>query len=300
MKVLVTGGAGFIGSHITDLLIEQGHDVVVIDNLITGRKENVNKKARFYRVDILEPHLSEIFNDEKPDCVIHQAAQANAQKSVTHADFDGTVNIIGTLKVLENCRNNNTQKVIYASSAAVYGDPSEIPTSEQSPVKPISSYGVSKHTPEHYLEVYSRLYGIKYMALRYANVYGLRQNSGGEGGVVSIFLDKLKKSEQAYIFGDGKQTRDFVYVKDVAEANIRAMNHTVNDIVNISTGVSTEIIELYNCLAKLSNSQIKPINLQPKKGDIRHSCLDNSKAKGLLDWEPSYSLQKGLEDMLGI
>lgn len=297
MKVLVTGGAGFIGSHIVDLLIQNRHEVIVVDNLSTGNRKNISGNIKFYETDILDPYLAEIFDSERPECVIHQAAQANAQKSIEQPAFDGTVNIIGSINVLENCKNYGTKKIIYASSAAVYGNPISLPITEQHLVCPISNYGVSKHTVEHYIEIYAQLYGIKYTILRYANVYGPRQNCGGEGGVVSIFFDRLKKGDQVCIYGDGGQTRDFVYVKDVAQANIAAMMHTVNDTVNISTCKTTQITQLFYILKSLIVSEAQPINMPAKQGDIRNSCLDNSKALTLLGWKPIYSLETGLAEM---
>lgn len=223
MKVLVTGGAGFIGSHVVDCLIESGHETVVVDNLATGKASHVHPKAKLYVTDIRSKELKEIVETEKPRVVIHQAAQVSVKRSVDEPLWDAEINILGTLNLLECCRAANVEKLIYASSAAVYGDPVYVGVDERHLIQPLSLYGVSKYTPELYIKVYHHLYGLNYTILRYANVYGPRQDSEGEGGVVSIFIDKLLKGEQPIIYGDGEQTRDFVYVTDVAQANVMAL-----------------------------------------------------------------------------
>ncbi|PMQ01790.1 MAG: UDP-glucose 4-epimerase [Dictyoglomus sp. NZ13-RE01] len=296
MKILVTGGAGFIGSHIVDLLVENGYEVVIIDNLSTGKEGFINKKAVFYKKDITDDDLYEIFEKEKPNYVIHQAAQIDVQKSINDPMFDLKVNVLGTVNLLECCRKFNIKKIVYASSAAVYGDPEYLPIDENHKVNPISFYGVSKHTPEHYLDVYSKLYGLKYTILRYANVYGIRQDPKGEGGVISIFIDRMLRGERPIIFGDGNQTRDFVYVKDVAKANLLALERGDNEILNISTGKPTSINELVEIMNKIMNTSLKPIYSDPRKGDIVHSYLDNRKALKVLGWRPEYSLEDGLRE----
>ncbi|HCD08834.1 MAG TPA: UDP-glucose 4-epimerase [Thermoanaerobacter sp.] len=298
MKVLVTGGAGFIGSHVVDLLIENGYEVIIVDNFSTGKEEFINKKAIFYKKDITDENLCEIFKKEKPDYVIHQAAQIEVQKSIDNPVFDAKVNILGTVYLLECCRKSGVKKVIYASSAAVYGNPEYLPIDEKHKVNPISYYGISKHTPEHYFEVYRQLYGLKYTILRYANVYGIRQDPKGEGGVISIFIDKMLKGERPIIFGDGNQTRDFVYVKDVAKANLLALERGDNEVVNISTNKPTSINELVEIMNKIMNTSLKPIYAEPRKGDIIHSYLDNKKALDVLGWKPEYSLEEGLRETI--
>ncbi|WP_019907474.1 SDR family oxidoreductase [Thermoanaerobacter indiensis] len=298
MKVLVTGGTGFIGSHIVDLLIENGHGVVIVDNLSTGKEEFINKKAIFYKKDITDDDLYEIFKKEKPDYVIHQAAQIDVQKSIDNPLFDAKVNILGTVNLLEYCRKSGVKKIVYASSAAVYGNPECLPIDEGHKINPISYYGISKHTPEHYFEVYSQLYGLKYTILRYANVYGIRQDPKGEGGVISIFIDKMLKGERPIIFGDGNQTRDFVYVKDVAKANLLALEKGDNEVVNISTNKPTSINELVDLMNKIMNTSLMPIYAEPRKGDIMHSYLDNKKALDVLGWRPEYSLEDGLRETI--
>lgn len=298
MKVLVTGGAGFIGSHVVDLLIENGYEVVIVDNLSTGKEEFINKKAIFYKKDLTDDDLYEIFEKEKPDYVIHQAAQIDVQRSVDDPVFDAKVNILGTVNLLESCRKSGIKKVIYASSAAVYGNPEYFPIDEVHKINPISYYGISKHTPEHYFEVYRQLYGLKYTILRYANVYGIRQDPKGEGGVISIFIDKMLKGERPIIFGDGNQTRDFVYVKDVAKANLLALKRGDNEVVNISTGKPTSINELVEIMNKIMNTSLESIYTEPRKGDIVHSYLDNKKALEVLGWKPEYSLEDGLRETI--
>ncbi|EIW00677.1 LOW QUALITY PROTEIN: nucleoside-diphosphate-sugar epimerase [Thermoanaerobacter siderophilus SR4] len=298
MKVLVTGGAGFIGSHVVDLLIENGYEVVIVDNLSTGKEEFINKKAIFIKKDIIDEDLCEIFEKEKPDYVIHQAAQIDVQKSIDNSVFDAKGNVLGTVNLLECCRKSGVKKIVYASSAAVYGNPEYLPIDEKHKVNPISYYGISKHTAEHYFEVYRQLYGLKYTILRYANVYGIRQDPKGEGGVISIFTDKMLKGERPIIFGDGNQTRDFVYVKDVVKANLLALERGDNEVVNISTNKPTSINELVEMMNKIMNTSLEPVYTEPRKGDIVHSYLDNKKALEVLGWKPEYSLEEGLKETI--
>jgi UDP-glucose 4-epimerase len=298
MNILVTGGAGFIGSNITDFLLGIGYEVVIVDNLSTGKEEFINKKAIFYKKDITDDDLYEIFEKEKPDFVVHQAAQIDIQKSIKNPVFDTKVNILGTVNLLECCRKSGVKKIVYASSAAVYGDPEYLPVDEKHKVAPISYYGISKHTPEHYFEVYCKLYGLEYTILRYANVYGIRQDPKGEGGVISIFIDKMLKGERPVIFGDGNQTRDFIYVKDIAKANILALEKGDNEIINISTNKVTTINELVDKMNKFMEEPQKPIYKEPRKGDILNSYLDNKKALEVLGWEPEYQLEQGLKETI--
>ena len=298
MKILVTGGAGFIGSHIVDLLIENGYEVVIVDNLSTGKEEFINKKAIFYKKDITDDDLYEIFEKEKPDYVVHQAAQIDVQRSIDDPVFDAKVNVLGTVNLLECCRKSGVKKIVYASSAAVYGNPEYLPIDEVHKINPISYYGISKHTAEHYFEVYSQLYDLKYTILRYANVYGIRQDPKGEGGVISIFVDKILKDERPIIFGDGNQTRDFVYVKDVAKANLLALEKGDSEVVNISTNKATSINKLVELMNEIMNTSLEPIYAEPRKGDIVHSYLDNKKALEVLGWKPEYSLKDGLRETI--
>lgn len=300
MKCIVTGGAGFIGSHVVDLLIENKLDVVIIDNLSTGKEENINKNAKFYRADILDKdYLLTIFEKEKPDYVFHLAAHINLRNSISNPNYDANVNIIGSINLLECCRLTNVKKIIYSSSAAVYGEPKSIPLKEQDEKEPISPYGISKYVVEKYLHFYNLVYGIDYVALRYANVYGPRQDPLGEAGVISIFLNKIINEEECKIFGDGAQTRDYVYVKDVARANLAAMNLMTNSeikIFNISTNTETTVNFLQLQLSRFAGAESKKVHTPPIKGEPRRLFLDNSLALKKLNWKPESNLEIGLKE----
>lgn len=294
MRVLVTGGAGFIGSNIVDKLIQQGCKVSIIDNLSTGNQDNLNEQAVFYNLDIRDKRIDEVFEAEKPEYVIHHAAQIDVQKSIGDPAFDGDVNIIGTVNLLDNCKRFGVKKLIYASSAAVYGPPEYLPVDELHKVEPISFYGISKHTPEHYIKVFAQLYDIRYSVLRYANVYGIRQDPKGEGGVISIFMNKLFNGESPTIFGDGEQTRDFIYVEDVVDANIQALTYGDGEMINVGTNSTVTVNELYAIMKEVFGLNYSANYAAERKGDIRHSCLDNSKAGRLLHWKPKYSIKEGI------
>ncbi len=298
MKVLVTGGAGFIGSHIVDKLIDNNYEVVVVDNLSTGNINNINPTAKFYNLDILHPDFETVFIEEHPYIVIHHAAQIDIQTSLKNPAFDAEVNILGTIRLLDYCTKYKVQKIIYASSAAVYGDPRYLGVDEKHPVAPISFYGVSKHTPEHYIKVFCHLTNMSYTILRYANVYGPRQDPKGEGGVVSIFTDKLLNNQAPVIFGDGEQTRDFIYVKDIATANLQALKRGNNEIMNISCNTQTTVNKLFSAMQKIVGKGTKPVFKDPRPGDIIHSYLDNTKAKKLLEWNPKFDLHEGLKETI--
>lgn len=296
MKILVTGGAGFIASHIVDKLIQKQHEVIIIDNLSTGKTENINPKAKFYKEDIVNNNkIKEVFKTEMPEILIHHAAQIDVQKSIKNPSEDALINIIGTINLLECCRDYGVRKIIYASSAAEYGEPNELPITANQLANPISFYGISKHTPTHYIKVFSLLYNIKYTILRYANVYGIRQDPKGEGGVISIFIDKYLKGETPLIYGDGEQTRDFIYVDDVAEANVRAIYRGDNRTYNISIMKNISVNRLIKIFESISEKKLKLVYLSERKGDIRHSSLDNTTSKLDLKWEPKYSLEEGLK-----
>ncbi|MGA8942238.1 MAG: SDR family oxidoreductase [Thermoactinomyces sp.] len=294
MKILVTGGAGFIGSHIVDLLVARGDQVVTIDNLSSGKKEQVHPAAKLVEMDLTDPELVHVFERERPEAVIHQAAQIHVNTSVEDPILDANINIIGSINLLEACRKTGVKKIVYASSAAVYGNPEYLPIDEKHPVAPLSGYGISKHTVEHYLEVYSQLYGLKYTALRYANVYGLRQDPRGEGGVISILVDKYLQREPFTIFGDGEQTRDYIYVEDVARANLAALTAGDGQILNIGTGVQTTLNQVLALFDEIASYQNRKLNGPDRPGDIRHSYFDNRKACSTLNWQPKYSLREGL------
>lgn len=295
MKVCVTGGAGFIGSHVVDLLCKQ-HDVFIIDNLSTGKKENVNKKAKFYKADLRNKEKIEtIFKKEKPEAVFHLAAQINVRKSISDPIYDADVNVIGTINLLEACRNNEVKKIIYSSSGgAVYGEPKSMPLNENHPINPLSHYGASKYAVEKYIDVYRNVYGLKTVVLRYGNVYGPRQDPAGEAGVISIFIDKILKNEKLTVFGDGNQTRDFVYVEDVANANILALTNG-DGVYNIGTGMRISVNQIIKSLEEILSIKADVLYSKPIPGEVRHTYLDISKAKRGLGFTPRYSFEKGLE-----
>ena len=298
MEVLVTGGAGFIGSNIVDGLIEAGRQVIVVDNLSTGKKENLNEQAEFYNLDIRDQKLKEVFKENDISHVIHHAAQIDVQHSIKDPLADAQNNILGTINLLEGCREYNIEKIVYASSAAVYGEPDYLPVDEKHPIKAMSPYGISKHTPEHYIRMYGELYDLKYTIFRYANVYGPRQDSKGEGGVVSIFVDKMLAKERPMIFGDGEQTRDFIYVADLVKANLMALVQGDNVLVNISTESRDSVNDLVDYLNQILPYNLKPIYKKARQGDIRHSSLANTKAKQLLGWTPDYDFKLGLKQTI--
>ena len=297
MKILVTGGAGFIGSHLVDRLIKEGHRVVIIDNLSTGRKENLNSKAKFYKIDIINPKISRVFKKEKPEIVFHYAAQIEARKSVEDPVSDAKINIIGSLNILENCRKCKIKKIIFASSGGeIYGDANEIPTSETYFPSPISPYGVGKLTVEKYLDAYFKLFKIPYIALRYGNVYGPRQNPNGEAGVVAIFISKMLKNKQPMIHGDGKQTKDYIFIDDAIDATTLSFKKDFEGILNIGTGEETSVLEIFYKIKELTHSRVKEKHVSLPPCGFKRGCLSIEKAKKQLGWQPKYSLDKGLKE----
>jgi len=292
LKILVTGGAGFIGSHIVDILIENGHDVSILDNLSTGNEKNLNSKAKFIKGDILDKNL-DLTGFE---CVIHEAAQINVRTSVENPTLDGNINILGTINILEKIKEYNVKKIIFSSSGgAVYGEPEYLPVDEKHSLKPLSPYGLSKFCAEEYIKLYGRLYGIEYCILRYSNVYGERQDPLGEAGVISIFIDKMKKGESPVIYGDGNQTRDFVNVKDVARANLMALNWK-NDIVNIGSGKETSVNELFKIISSEIGFDKDPIYEKERDGEVYRIYIDYEKAKSL-GWMPEVELKNGIKEI---
>lgn len=295
MRIAVTGGAGFIGSNIADELISLGHQILIVDNLFTGKKENINKLAAFSQVDINSAELADVFADFQPEVVIHHAAQVSVSKSLVDPFLDQELNIRGTLNVLQSCASSKVRKIIYASSAAVYGAPQYLPVDEQHSTVPTSFYGISKYVPESYIKIYSELYGLDYTILRYANVYGPRQDHLGEGGVISIFINNVLENKMLSVFGDGLQTRDFVFVKDVVSANVAALHAGNGEIMNIGNNNKISLNELINVISEVTYEPIQCKYSEPKPGDIKDSCLDNNKAVKVLGWIPEYSLEKGLK-----
>lgn len=296
MKVLVTGGAGFIGSHLADRLISDGHEVVILDDLSTGHVEHLHPVARFYQMDVHSPWLDEMFKIERPQAVLHQAAQASVRHSVEDPEFDAGVNVLGTVTLLQASVRHGVRRFLFASTGgALYGDADVIPTPEDYPTLPVSPYGASKLAAEVYLRTFHALHGLSYAALRYANVYGPRQDPHGEAGVVAIFAQRLLSGETARINGDGKQTRDFVYVGDVAEANARALTSDAVGSFNVGTGVETDINTIFQLLRRLSGSNQPEVHGPPMAGEQRRSVIDARKIEKVMGWRPKTSLEAGLD-----
>ncbi len=296
MRILVTGGAGFIGSHVVDAYIDAGNDVIVVDNLVTGKRENVHAQARFYEVDIRdEDALRQIFTAERPDIVNHQAALANVRESMEKPREYADVNIIGSLVLLELSRQFGVRKFIYASTGgAVYGEPEFLPVTEDHPVNPLDNYGASKHAVEHYCYLYRENYGLDYTVLRYPNVYGPRQDPLGEAGVIAIFTGRMLRGDVCVINGSGEQQRDFVYVGDVAWANVLALEKGSGGIYNLGWGQGVDINSLFQQLASVVGYHREPVYGPPKLGEVFRIYLDARKAREELGWEPRVSLEEGL------
>ena len=296
MEILVTGGAGFIGSHLVNALADAGHRVTVIDNFSTGCRENMDDRAEYYEMDIRDrEQVASVFASHAFEMVFHEAAQTLVPYSMEHPAEDAELNIMGLLNILENCRQYQVRRVIFSSSAAVYGNNETVPIREEAPVQPTSFYGLTKVTAEVYLSLYYEAYGLSYVVLRYANVYGERQGTHGEGGVVCLFAKALAAGKKLIIYGDGDQSRDFVYVKDVAAANIAAMAESVAPgVYNISTKIETTINALKEILIYFSHMSPDVVYKEARSGDIYRSALDNTKAIEALNWRPKTKLLPGL------
>lgn len=295
MKVLVTGGAGFIGSHLVDRLVQEGHDVVVVDNLSTGKRKNVNRAATFYKADIQSTRLERVFRNERPSVIMHLAAQMNVRRSVEDPMFDANVNILGTLNVIEQAARHGARKVVFASSGgAIYGEQDIFPAPESHPMRPLSPYGISKLSGEHYLSYYQRVSGIQTVSLRFANVYGPRQDPEGEAGVVAIFIQKMLTGEQPVVNGNGRQTRDFVFVEDVVEANLLVMGQGIEGVFNVGTSSETPVNELFAIIKELTKSDCKEVHGPAKKGEQLRSTIDATKLRQQMGWEAKVSLSEGL------
>ena len=298
MRILVTGGAGFIGSHVTDRYVALGHEVAVLDNLSTGRKENLNPKAAFYEKSILDEDLPRVFEEFAPEIVNHHAAQVNVRRSVEDPAFDGRVNVLGSLRVYKCAAEAGCRKVIYASSGgACYGEPALLPAAEDTPVRPLCPYGVSKYAAEKYLELYAALHGMRYTILRYANVYGPRQDPHGEAGVVAIFSQLMLAGKRPEIFGDGSKTRDYVYVEDVAEANALALDAGDGRAYNVGLGREVTDDEIFAAVRDALGATIEPIHTEFRKGEVRHVALDASLIRRELAWSPRFSLESGMAEV---
>ncbi|MDH7487808.1 MAG: NAD-dependent epimerase/dehydratase family protein [Anaerolineae bacterium] len=295
MKILVTGGAGFIGSHVVEAYLAAGHDVAVVDDLSTGRREYVPPQARFYHMDIRDPRLDEVFARERPEVVSHQAARANVRESLEKPLLYAEVNVLGSLNVLECCRRHGVRKVIYASTGgAVYGEPQTLPVAEDHPINPLDPYGASKHHVEHYLHLYQANFGIATTVLRYPNVYGPRQDPYGEAGVVAIFSGQMLRGDRPVINGSGEQERDFVYVSDVARANVLALGRGNGGIYNIGSGVGTSVNRIFELLAGLTGYAGPAVHGPPKQGEVFRVYLDARRAREELGWAPEVGLEEGL------
>ncbi len=294
---IVTGGAGFIGSHIVDLLIEKGHKVIIIDNLSTGSKKNINPQAKFCETDIASPKIAAIFSREKPDFVFHLAAQIDVRISVADPLLDAQTNILGSLNIIENSSKSNVKKIIFASTGgAIYGEADIIPTPEDYPEKPLSPYGIAKLSIEKYLYYYKMIKNLNYTALRMANIYGPRQNSKGEAGVIAIFIDKLLRGEQPIINGAGTITRDYVYVKDAAKAYMMSVEKPVSGEFNLGTAKETTVNEIYQKITEKMQINTPPVHGPEKIGEQKRSCLDWQKAQRVFGWSPKYDLDKGITE----
>jgi len=295
MKILVTGGAGFIGSTIVDLFIQEGHNVAVVDDLSTGHLKNLNPQARFYELDIRSPQLAEVFRSEKPEVVCHQAAKANVRESFELPLLYADVNVLGSLNILECCRTNRTRKVIYASTGgAVYGEPETLPVDELHPINPLDPYGASKHHVEHYLHLYHVNFGLDYTVLRYPNVFGPRQDPYGEAGVIAIFSVQMLKRDPVIINGSGEQERDFVHVSDVAQANLLALSKGGGKILNIGSGKGISINDIARMLSNLTEYQGKIQHGPAKPGEVFKIFLDSVEARNSLGWEAKIPMEVGL------
>ncbi|MDI6731626.1 MAG: NAD-dependent epimerase/dehydratase family protein [Candidatus Margulisbacteria bacterium] len=300
MKILVTGGAGFIGSNVVDAYIEAGHEVAVVDNLTTGKKENINPRAQFFNLDIRDLHLSAIVRDYNPEIINHHAAQIDVRKSVAEPKYNAEVNEIGTLNLLEAAVKVKVKKIIFSSTGgAIYGEVKEKGgAKEDHPQEPISPYAITKRTVEMYLYAYKVNFGLNYTVLRYGNVYGPRQDPLGEAGVIAIFCGKMLKGETPTIYGDGKQLRDYVYVGDVARANLLALKKGLNQICNIGTGKGTSVNELFAHLKQILRFKGDAIYADPRAGELFRSVLNAAKAKHELGWEPKVNIKAGLKKTL--
>lgn len=296
MKVLVTGGAGFIGSHVTDAYVGAGHEVLIVDNLCTGKRANLNPKARFFELDILDPKTAALIASEKPDVINHHAAQMDVRRSVADPKFDATVNILGTIGLLDAARQAGVKKFLFVSSGgAAYGEQQEYPAPETHPTWPVSPYGVSKRSGELYCHFFMAEYGLPFVAFRYANVYGPRQDPHGEAGVVAIFSGKMLRGEPVTVNGDGKQTRDYVYVGDVARMSLLALDNPATGPVNIGTGVETDVNVLAEHIRTAAGSASEITHGPAKSGEQRRSVVAIGRAAEVYGWKPEVSMAEGVK-----
>ena len=296
MRILVTGGAGFIGSNVADRFVALGHDVAVFDDLSSGFREFVNPKARFYEGDLADAAaVNAAIADFRPDVVDHHAAQIDVRRSVDDPIFDAQTNILGALGLLQACARHGVRKLVYASTGgALYGEGRTLPATEEHPVNPESPYGVSKHTLEHYIYLWRLLHGLDYTVLRYPNVYGPRQNPHGEAGVNAIFIGLMLAGRQPHVFGSGEQVRDYLYVMDVVEANELALTRGSGEIVNLGTGIGTSVNDIFRELKGIIGFAGEPIYEPPRAGEVQRIYLDASRARAVLGWSPTTVFHDGL------
>ena len=300
MRVLVTGGAGFIGSHVVDGIIERGHSVSVVDNLSEGSRANLNPQARLFNVSINDPcGLERAFAEAKPDIVSHHAAQISVRNSMSDPTHDAQVNIIGSLNILQCAVKHDVERFIFASTSAVYAKPNRLPMDETHPLCPESVYGVSKLSVENFVRLYSDTYGIKHKILRYGNVFGPRQNPHGEAGVIAIFTGQFLRGEQPTIFGDGTKTRDYIFVSDIVSANIAALNSAGdNDTYNIAKGIGVSDFEIFDAVRGAADSSSEPQYAPVRRGEAQHVSLDPRKAQRALSWQPQIHLHEGISQVV--
>lgn len=296
MRFLVTGGAGFIGSHIVDRLIEEGHHVAIVDDFSTGKEINLNPKAKLYKIDICDSGLETVFQAEKPDFVSHHAAQISVVVSVNDPLLDVQTNVIGALNILQLCKKYSVKKIIFSSTGGViYGEPEYLPADEKHPLRPLCPYGIDKLAFENYLYMYGVVYGLNYTVLRYANVFGPRQDPHGEAGVTAIFAQKMLDGVQPIIFGDGKATRDYIFVEDVVNANMLAWEKGDRQIFNIGTGIETDVNEIFRLLKKEFGFPKDAIYAEKRSGELQRICIAYEKAKAELGWSPKYTFAEGIK-----
>ncbi len=296
MNILVTGGAGFIGSNTVDALITAGHTVVIVDDFSSGKQENVNPKTKVYTMDIQDAAVETIFRDEKIEVMVHFAAQMDVRKSVADPKFDASVNVLGFLNLMEQGRKYGLKKVLFSSTGgAIYGEQDYFPADEQHPMRPLSPYGITKLVTEKYLFFYKEIYGIDHVILRFANIYGPRQNPHGDAGVVAIFSQKMLKGEQPIINGDGKQTRDYVFVGDVVQGVQLGLKYAGSNIFNIGTGIETDVNELFGHIKTLTGSKCEEKHIPAKAGEQMRSVITSKKINEMLGWKPTVSLEEGLK-----
>jgi UDP-glucose 4-epimerase len=296
VNILVTGGAGFIGSHVVDAYVAEGHKVVVVDDLSSGVRENLNPKAEFYQIDIRSKEIQQVFQRHSFHVVNHHAAQMDVRRSVADPQFDASVNVVGGLNIFEAARASGVRKIIFSSTGgAIYGEQDYFPADEEHPVRPLSPYGITKFVTEKYLSYYKEVHGIEHVILRYANIYGPRQNPHGEAGVVAIFAKKMLRGEKPIINGDGKQTRDYTYVGDVVKANLLALRYTGSNVFNIGTGIETDVTQLFQILRGLLNPTCPEEHGPPKVGEQLRSVITSAKIQRELGWIPSIGVAEGLK-----